>query len=210
MFYGGEVKGESVMKYFDDIGTSVIHTFQVSFIHMKRQTDRHSLIQTDIHPTSKKLNKIKKSSTQINNDGPWRAPYVEVDIEWPHQVGNDKPQGKWLLYLEDRPIVEGAGGGECTVEERLINPLNIKIKEPVSSFIAPALREDPALLKTNKSRSFVEYREKISSMPQEKKTANDESILNRVRRDHSMIIRAEKLIDKDGKKTNIVSMVRLL
>lgn len=80
----------------------------------------------------------------------------------------------------------------------------------MSSFIAPALMEDPALLKHNRSRSFVEYREKTSSMQQEKKTASDESILNRVRRDHSMIIRAEKLIDKDGKKTNIVSMVKLI
>lgn len=29
MFYGGEVKGESAMEYFDDIGTRVVHTYQV-------------------------------------------------------------------------------------------------------------------------------------------------------------------------------------
>jgi hypothetical protein len=29
VFYGGEIKGESAMKDLDDIGTSVIHTFQV-------------------------------------------------------------------------------------------------------------------------------------------------------------------------------------
>lgn len=29
VFYGGEVKGESAMTYFDDIGTRVIHTYQV-------------------------------------------------------------------------------------------------------------------------------------------------------------------------------------
>lgn len=29
VFYGGEIKGESAMKHFEDIGTSVIHTFQV-------------------------------------------------------------------------------------------------------------------------------------------------------------------------------------
>jgi hypothetical protein len=30
-----------------------------------------------------------------------------VHIEWPFQVANNKPQGKWLLYLEDIPTVEG-------------------------------------------------------------------------------------------------------
>lgn len=29
VFYGGEVKGESAMTYFDDIGTRVVHTYQV-------------------------------------------------------------------------------------------------------------------------------------------------------------------------------------
>lgn len=157
----------------------------------------------------------KANFKQVNNDGPWRAPYVEVDIDWPHQVGNDKPLGKWLLYLEELPIVEG--NGECTVSEKLVNPLNLKIKEQPASMMAPALMADPALLRTNrinKSHSFVEYREKMSqsekSSSSEKKSSNDENVLNRVRRDRSMIIRAEKLIDKDGKKTNIVSMVSLV
>ncbi|XP_026762048.2 integrin alpha-PS1 isoform X2 [Galleria mellonella] len=30
VFYGGEVKGESAMTYFDDIGPAVVHTYQVS------------------------------------------------------------------------------------------------------------------------------------------------------------------------------------
>lgn len=29
VFYGGDIKGESAMKDFDDVGSSVIHTFQV-------------------------------------------------------------------------------------------------------------------------------------------------------------------------------------
>lgn len=149
---------------------------------------------------------------QINNDGPWRAPFVEVDIDWPHQVGNDKPLGKWLLYLEDLPIVEGTGGGECTVSDRLVNPLNIKAKESSSISMAAAMIEDPALMKRhNKSVAFTEYREKSASSfsSYEKKTSSEENVLNRIRRDRSMIIRAEKLIDKDGKKSNIVSMVRI-
>lgn len=29
VFYGGEVKGESAMTYFDDVGTRIVHTYQV-------------------------------------------------------------------------------------------------------------------------------------------------------------------------------------
>lgn len=157
-------------------------------------------------------NFVYKNLQQINNDGPWRAPYVEVDIDWPHQVGNDKPLGKWLLYLEELPIVEG--NGECTVSEKLVNPLNLQAKEQAASLTSAAMTQDTTLLRhsrINKSHSFSEYREKASSAEKsssgEKKPSNEENVLNRVRRDRSMIIRAEKLIDKDGKKTNIVSMV---
>lgn len=44
---------------------------------------------------------------QIYNDGPSRIQSMEVRIMWPYQVGNDKEQGKWLLYLEGMPYTEG-------------------------------------------------------------------------------------------------------
>lgn len=139
---------------------------------------------------------------------------MDLDIDWPHQVGNDKPQGKWLLYLEEIPFVESTGGsnGECSVKDpKLLNPLNLSNKLPNDSKISSALMEDPALVKrSNKSHTFArEYREKISSSysASEKKN-NDEAILNRVRRDRAKIIKPEKLVDRDGKKSNIVSMVR--
>ncbi|KAG5684851.1 hypothetical protein PVAND_014061 [Polypedilum vanderplanki] len=168
VFYGGEIKGESAMNHLEDIGSLVIHTFQVY------------------------------------NHGPWRAPYVEVDIDWPHQVGNDKEQGKWLLYLEDFPIIEGAQGS-CT--NLSINPLNLS-KKPSTQKLA-ALIEEPALMRrpSNKSITFAAYKQKISidSSSHEKQTS-DNGALNRVKRDRAMIIRAEKLTDSDGKKTNIVTM----
>lgn len=43
----------------------------------------------------------------IFNQGPWKVGSLEVHVEWPFQVANNKPQGKWLLYLEDIPSVEG-------------------------------------------------------------------------------------------------------
>lgn len=70
-FYGGKPVGESAMKSYDDIGTEVIHRYQ------------------------------------IYNDGPSKIQLMEVFIQWPYQVGNDKEQGKWLLYLEGVPETEG-------------------------------------------------------------------------------------------------------
>lgn len=58
------------MKYFDDVGSRVWHTYQVV------------------------------------NEGPWEVKEMDVVIYWPLQVGSNRPQGKWLLYLEDSPIIE--------------------------------------------------------------------------------------------------------
>lgn len=46
-------------------------------------------------------------SYYITNEGPWHVENLTVIIHWPWQVANDKPQGKWLLYLEEMPIIEG-------------------------------------------------------------------------------------------------------
>lgn len=43
----------------------------------------------------------------IQNNGPWHVPRVNVKIDWPFQVANNKEQGKWLLYLDERPTIEG-------------------------------------------------------------------------------------------------------
>lgn len=204
VFYGGDIKGESAMKHYEDLGTQVIHTYQVwHFSRLFRQVDGSAGIKNIIF------------HLQILNQGPWKAPYVDIEIDWPQQVGNDKPQGKWLLYLEGLPVVESTGGsnGECTVDSAHLNPLKLNYRQSNNSKIAAALMEDPALTRrSNKSYTFArEYREKISSsygtLSTEKKT-NDEAILNRVRRDRAKIIKPEKLVDRDGKKSNIVSMVR--
>uniref|UniRef100_A0A182J864 Uncharacterized protein n=1 Tax=Anopheles atroparvus TaxID=41427 RepID=A0A182J864_ANOAO len=54
---------------------------------------------------------------QIYNDGPWRAPFVKLMIDWPLQVANNKPQGKWLLYLDAQPTLEMSSTG-ITGQER--------------------------------------------------------------------------------------------
>lgn len=143
---------------------------------------------------------LVRHTYQIYNDGPWRVPYLEVQILWPHQVANDKPQGKWLLYLEDKPMIEGASGGECEVKsDSVFNPLKLKRKpKSMSEYVemAPAeYRRYPSGNKTVSLMGESSEKLKISS-----------GKLNRVKRDRAMVIRAERLVDKDGKKTDIVHM----
>lgn len=144
---------------------------------------------------------------QIYNDGPWRAKYLEVHFWWPHQVANDKPQGKWLLYLEDTPTIEGGGSGECIIQPmHIINPLNLskrsKLNDVPNDLMTFVDDSDEKLFTNNKSHNVNgESSEKLSSSKYSSGT------LNRVKRDRSVIIRPERLTDSDGKKTVIVQMV---
>lgn len=72
--------------------------------------------------------------------------------------------------------------------------------------MAEALMEDPAFMRRpNRSYTFSQFKQKETSY---EKQTNESATLNRFKRDRSMIIRADKLVDKDGKKANIVTMVR--
>uniref|UniRef100_A0A182N0T7 Uncharacterized protein n=1 Tax=Anopheles dirus TaxID=7168 RepID=A0A182N0T7_9DIPT len=91
---------------------------------------------------------------QIYNDGPWRAPFVRLEIDWPLQVANNKPQGKWLLYLDALPMLDmstngitGEGRSPCEVlgkpeadggavvvgSASLVNPLALPERSPGAS-----------------------------------------------------------------------------
>lgn len=60
----------------------------------------------------------------VINSGPSIVNILTVNIQWPFQVENGKPQGKWLLYLTEHPQVKN-GGGMCTLpSEHSANPLN--------------------------------------------------------------------------------------
>jgi len=135
---------------------------------------------------------------------------VEVHITWPHQVANDKPQGKWLLYLEEKPIIEGAGGGECFISPlNLVNPLSLPRRAQVGDFRIPEMISEPYMRRPmNKSYVFQsDSYEKSYTISKEKQfESSSSSNLNRVKRDRAMIIRADKQIDKDGKKNDVVHM----
>lgn len=106
------------------------------------------------------------------------------------------------------PIVEGGGGGSCeviTTNVNAINPLNLS-RRPLSNkqMMAEPLIDDPTLMKHPSNRFAFSHKQKELSY---EKQMNESATLNRFKRDRSMIIRADKLVDSDGKKTNIVTMV---
>ncbi|XP_049537436.1 integrin alpha-PS1 isoform X2 [Anopheles darlingi] len=72
---------------------------------------------------------------EIYNDGPWRAPVIKLMIDWPLQVANNKPQGKWLLYLDALPTLDmstRAKGQERTYCEVLRKPELIGDRSPIN------------------------------------------------------------------------------
>lgn len=179
-FYGGDVKGESAMEFLEDIGTVVTHKYQ------------------------------------IYNDGPWKASHIIVRIKWPHQVANDKKQGKWLLYLEGIPTIEGSRFGQCVVDQQYVNTLNLTEKPQPEQQEMRQLNPEPYMYRpSNKSSSYSYYSEKRSSFSKfdssngtsrSSSESSFSSSMNRIRREIAKIIRAERLVDKDGKKTNVVTM----
>ncbi|XP_043467893.1 integrin alpha-PS1 isoform X2 [Leptopilina heterotoma] len=64
---------------------------------------------------------------EVFNEGPWRVSALDVKIRWPYEVANDKPHGKWLLYLEDIPSVQAQGTSRnCEVAPGYVNPLKLQ------------------------------------------------------------------------------------
>lgn len=89
LLYGGQVRGESEMKFKDQLGSLVRHTYQV-----------------------------------INN-GPSPVSNMEIVISWPFQVANNKPLGKWLLYMDEEPSLDAEEGGACDIKPGFVNPLGL-------------------------------------------------------------------------------------
>ncbi|XP_076754708.1 multiple edematous wings [Xylocopa sonorina] len=119
---------------------------------------------------------------EIFNEGPWRASSLEVRISWPYEVANDKAHGKWLLYLEELPTVQG--DGVCILPSGQIpNPLMLQ----------DSINYDDI----NVFNSVVSTR---TTLPH-----NHTSYI-RTRRDTEKVVTAQTIIDKDGRKHQVVSM----
>lgn len=153
------------------------------------------------------IGKPVQHTYQIYNEGPWRVPYLDIEIQWPVQVSGEHDQNKWLLYLEEKPHIEGVSG-DCSAESlAFINPLKLSRRpllmdvlgtEPTSEYSRSEM--------SSKNKSYSLYAES-SEKSSHTKYSSGSSHLNRVRRERNMPIKSERLIDPDGKKTDIVHMV---
>ncbi|KAL8621290.1 hypothetical protein ACOMHN_008115 [Nucella lapillus] len=77
----------------------------------------------------------------VTNNGPSDVSSSTLHIEWPMEVGGEGAQGKYLLYLMEKPIVE-KGEAVCTTEDGLINPLNIAVVASDDQAGAPRVKVD--------------------------------------------------------------------
>ncbi|RZF31839.1 hypothetical protein LSTR_LSTR014253 [Laodelphax striatellus] len=161
VFYGGQVRGESAMQYGDEIGSRVLHTYQVF------------------------------------NRGPWKVSRLEVHLEWPYQVANNKPQGKWLLYLDEKPVIEARNAiGECHMAPGQVNPLGLKYRPGVSDSLHDAL-ENLALTTMLPSTPLLHN----ATMEEDL-----DGMKVRMKRDTEMVVKSET-VSKDGRSYNVVNMV---
>ncbi|XP_012263310.2 integrin alpha-PS1 isoform X2 [Athalia rosae] len=123
---------------------------------------------------------------EVFNEGPWKVSSVEVRISWPYEVANDKPHGKWLLYLEELPTVQALGGGECSLPPgHSVNPLKLQ-----GSF---GLDDMETLFPTS------------TAVPNMKNYPNHTNSI-RDRRDTEKVVNTKTTIDKDGHRHQVVSM----
>lgn len=126
---------------------------------------------------------------QIFNEGPWKVRTVDVVISWPYEVANDKPHGKWLLYLEEIPSVSHLGDGECILpHNHHANPLkllgNVNYEDVDSYF--PTTTNLPVNYNHNRTVNHI-----------------------RKKRDIEKVVSTRTTTDSQGHEHQIVSMVCL-
>ncbi|XP_074658698.1 integrin alpha-PS1-like [Tubulanus polymorphus] len=123
-------------------------------------------------------------SYEVLNQGPGTIAYSTVEIYWPYEVENKRDQGKHLLYLIEKPQVEGKGG-QCIMGPGQVNPLGIVINERHRLTLRSPVDAEPGSSDNNE----VTYNTPPS---------------NRNKRDY--VIRSEEVVGTGGKKQNIVSL----
>ncbi|XP_065200143.1 integrin alpha-PS1 isoform X2 [Planococcus citri] len=128
----------------------------------------------------------------IYNYGTWNVSNLRVEFEWPYQVANDKKEGKWLLYLDEHPVVENAIG-QCDISPNDVNPLK-KLTGRPEELTAANFSSTKNIFPVGDKSGFNEKTESSSNAK-----------YNRVKRDTEMTVTPETYY-KDGKKYKIVKM----
>lgn len=152
------------------------------------------------------IGKPVQHTYQIYNEGPWRVPYLDIEIQWPIQAAGEHDHNKWLLYLEEKPHIEGVGG-DCSADSMaFINPLKLSRRPLLMDVLGTEPTSEYSRSEgSQKNKSYSVFAESSEKSSQSKYSTS--SHLNRVRRERNMPVKSERLVDSDGKKTDIVHMV---
>ncbi|KAK5640776.1 hypothetical protein RI129_009323 [Pyrocoelia pectoralis] len=121
-------------------------------------------------------------SYQIQQLGPMPYADLRVTVSWPWQVANDKPNGKWLLYLEEVNITDG-----CSTYE---NRSEIKVTAFEST-------EDHLM---NSFSSFDTHENEVTD------GSSFISRLIRKRRESDYVVPTTIVTGKDNKQRKVVTM----
>lgn len=164
--YGGEVKGESAMHYFEDIGQRIWHKYQVE------------------------------------NQGPWHVEDMQVLINWPHQVGTESGEGKWLLYLEGVPEFETGKCCSYSSQENSIILCQFRYFFSAESGFCRIASEIPV-----NPLNLTSLSEGNDSPPENLEVLNYTVPNVRRRRDVEYVVKADSKKAADGKERLVVTMV---
>ncbi|XP_025410272.1 integrin alpha-PS1 isoform X2 [Sipha flava] len=165
VFYGGQIKSDSSVKYYDEIGSRVLHTYQVF------------------------------------NSGPLKVSNLEVHVTWPFQVASHYNPGKWLLYLDEIPVVKALNGGTCNISQEYINPLGLLVRSEVHDVLHPHESIDSV------KDALVNQMDLNSTTD---KNSGKEYYLNRVRRELNNIVNTESYVRNKEKPLRFVKIDCLL
>lgn len=152
---------------------------------------------------------------QVFNDGPWKVNSLDVVISWPYEVANDKPHGKWLLYLEETPVMQGkeivnSAYNRCNVEKKIVQLLIIATILCYLDGIecqVPQGRVNPLNLLGSIGMEDID-----PLFPAKTNPSIETNQTNHVRRrrDTEKVVTTKIIIDKDGHRKSVVSMVNFL
>lgn len=116
---------------------------------------------------------------------------------------------KWLLYLEEMPVIDNVRQGECFVASEYVNPLKLTTKSKTNLVVddlllGPAPYMMRPLNKTHfANRSYMEKSTYNKQQINNEDSSSSYGILNRLRRDTlTRIIRPERFMDFRGDQKN--------
>lgn len=139
-------------------------------------------------------------SYEVYNDGPWRVPYLSVVVSWPYQVENDKPVGKWLLYMDETPTVDG--NGECFMDPKQVNVLDLP-KRP--NLIEPPI-EDLGRYPVVPTLSDIDGADNKTDLNDADNEVDVGNSTRRRKRNSGVVILPEAITDNEGKTRQVVTL----